>query len=556
MAGASIDRRHRLAAELAAMGAGLGVAIVVIGGFDLVRPSLLIGILAVLVAAAGVVFLWQRRSLGRAAETQRLQRAIIDSSPNAVITSDSQGRLVALNPAAERIFARSAAALGGIWMSDLIVPPGPVGNEASGGNVLDRLGQKMVVDGRRADGTLFPVEISVLRVGAGQQMMFAAYIRDLSEQRKAEAAHEAQQERIHQNEKLSAMGSLLAGVAHELNNPLAILVTQATLLREKAPTPDVARRAERIHAAAQRAGRIVKSFLAMARQKEPVRAPTDLNGVVEAAVELVGYGLRSAGIAVEMNLAADLPPVEADRDLMSQVFANVIINAQQALVDRSDPRIVVTSSLRGAEVVVDIADNGSGIPADVLDRIFEPYFTTKPVGAGTGIGLSVCRTVMTAHDGSIEALPAGRDGTTVRVVMPVSARPPAVRAAASAGRGLSILVVDDEVDVAESLAELLDIFGHRAVVMSSPMDALDRLKQQSFDAVFTDLRMPGMSGVSLRRAIAAIDSRLAGNTVIMTGDTVMGARQDSDAGAGEGLVLEKPFTAENVRALLEQVRTS
>ena len=196
----------------------------------------------------------------------------------------------------------------------------------------------MSVEGRHLDGTLFPMEISILRVGAGKQTMFAAYIRDLTEQRRADAAQKAQQDRIHQSEKLNAMGSLLAGVAHELNNPLAILVTQATLLREKASTPDVGRRAERIHAAAQRAGRIVKTFLAMARQKTPVLAATEVNGIIEAAVELVGYGLRSAGIEVELELDPELPPVEADRDLMGQVFAAVLINAQEALAEQAGAR--------------------------------------------------------------------------------------------------------------------------------------------------------------------------------------------------------------------------
>ena len=540
-------------------GAALCLGVLAIGRLHVLSPSLLTAILAVLLGIAVVLGFRQHRSLTHAAETQRLQRAVIDSSPNALVTSDHEGRIVALNPAAERVFGRSAHAIDGLWMTDLIVPPAPgdTGQTTTARNILDRLGQTLTLEGRRADGSLFPTEISILRVGVRSQAMFAAYIRDLTEQMKADTANTAQQERIHQSEKLSAMGSLLAGVAHELNNPLAILVAQATLLREKAPTPDVERRAERIYAAAQRAGRIVKSFLAMARQKTPVRAALDLNGVIDDALELVGYGLRSAGIEIERRRAPNLPPVDADRDLMVQVFTNLIINAQQAIADKPGVRrITITSFTEAGSVVVEIMDNGSGIPENIRDHIFEPYFTTKPVGAGTGIGLSICRSVVIAHSGTIEAQPGATEGATLRVILPSAtlieqAEQPA------ANRRLEILVVDDETDVADSLAELLDIFGHHAVVLSSANDALDRIRQQRFDAVFTDLRMPGMNGSSLRHTIEAVDATLAAHTVIMTGDTV----GDSSYGPGGarakgGLFLEKPFTADTVRALLATICAS
>lgn len=555
---ARYPRSGAIGAALA--GASLCLGVLVIGGLQVLSPSLLTAILAIGLGIAVVFGLWQHRSLASAAETQRLQRAVIDSSPNALVTSDHEGRIVTLNPAAERVFGRSAKAIDGLWMTDLIVPPvsGSNGQTSTERNILDRLGQTLTLEGRRADGSLFPTQISILRVGVRSQTMFAAYIRDLTEQVKADAANVAQQERIHQSEKLSAMGSLLAGVAHELNNPLAILVAQATLLREKAPTPDVERRAERIYAAAQRAGRIVKSFLAMARQKAPVRASLDLNGVIDDALELVGYGLRSAGVEIELIRAPDLPPVEADRDLMVQVFANLLINAQQAVADRPGVRRIAINSFAEAEcVVAEVIDNGSGIPEELRERIFEPYFTTKPVGAGTGIGLSVCRSVVSAHSGTIEARPGTTEGATIRIVLPSATRTEPGAGQPAVDRRLTILVVDDETDVADSLAELLDIFGHHAVVLSSAHDALDRIKRQRFDAIFTDLRMPGMNGSSLRQTIEAVDARLAAHTVIMTGDTVGdSAYGPGGARANGGLFLEKPFTADTVRALLAKICAS
>lgn len=537
--------------------AGIGLAVSSTADVSL-RGSLA----AVLVIGGGstaALIVKQNRALKRLAETEGLQRLVIDTSPNAVVASDSHGRIIIVNPAAERMFARPASVALGGTISDLIAPPKRGGTDQAhpAGNIFDSLGEHMAVDGRRGDGSTFPAEMSILRVGHGRQALFAAYIRDMTEQRRAAAASEEQRQRLHQNEKLSAMGSLLAGVAHELNNPLAILVTQATLLKEKAATPDVERRAERIYAAAQRAGRIVKSFLAMARQKAPVREPIAINAVIENALELVGYGLRSAGIAVERRLDPDLPPVNADRDLLGQVFANLILNAQHAMMDATgDRRVTITSACRGSSLEIEIADTGPGVPEAIRAEIFEPYFTTKPAGAGTGIGLSICKSVVLAHDGSIDLVDGPDAGATFRVCLPAtsSAPPAATPGPRDRQPPLSVLVVDDERDVGESLAELVGIFGHRTVVLSSGHDALERIKAQSFDAVFTDLRMPGMNGLALRHAIGTIDAHLARRTVIMTGDTVMGPQGDRGAPSiGDGLILEKPFTADDVRSLLEQV---
>jgi PAS domain S-box-containing protein len=555
VAALTFGRTQRATVGFVSTGAALCAATLCLYGLHLVGTDLLVPVLAVGIGAAAVTLLWYRRRLADALEIERFHSAVIASSPNACVFSDSAGRILEFNPVAERLFGLSRAGLGARFMSDLLAASEPEGN-AIGGNVLERLGHTTSGEGRRQDGSHFPIEITVLRVGAGHDARYAAYIRDLTEQRRADQAQQAQQDRIHQSEKLNAMGSLLAGVAHELNNPLAILVTQATLLREKAPTPDVERRAERIHAAAQRAGRIVKTFLSMARQKPPVRVPIDVNAAVEAALELVGYGLRSAGIAVRRELSPETPLVQADPDLLGQVFAAVLINAQQALADQTeDKAIQVASRTEGDHVVVTVADNGCGIAEDVRAKIFEPYFTTKPAGAGTGIGLSVCRNIMAAHSGQIELLPPQGRGSVFEIRLPVLPKIEDEPIPKLDGNRLSILVIDDEVDVAQSLAELLDVFGHRPVVISSAVEAIERLKRERFDAVITDLRMPGMNGIAVQRSIRAIDPGLADRTVIMTGDTVMGSDQEiRREGASSELVLEKPFSAESLRVVLDRVR--
>lgn len=228
-------------------------------------------------------------------------------------------------------------------------------------------------------------------------------------------------ESLHQADKLSAMGSLLAGVAHELNNPLAILVAQSELLVATSGSEDQRRRAERIHAAAERAGRIVKGFLAMARQRPERREPLQLNDLVRTAVGMLGSSLRKQDIDLVLDLAPDLPAVVADQDSLGQVVANLVVNAQHALADRAEPRrITVATRREGAMLSLSVADNGPGVPADMAERIFEPYSTTREPGFGTGIGLAVAKTAVEAHGGTLAYRPGPEGGALFVVTLPLA----------------------------------------------------------------------------------------------------------------------------------------
>ncbi|HEV2602427.1 MAG TPA: PAS domain S-box protein [Microvirga sp.] len=488
--------------------------------------------------------------------SEAMNAAVVTSALDCVVVIDEQGCVLEFNPAAEATFGLQREDVLGQPIGDLIVPPHLRQAHADGfkryiasgkGSVI---GRRIEIEGMRSDGSIFPVELAITEVRLPDRRLFTAYLRDLTAARKAEAEIEAQRTRIHQMEKLSAMGSLLAGVAHELNNPLAILIAQATLLREKAPTEDVRKRAERIHAAAERSGRIVKSFVAMARQKPPQREPVDLNEIVRAAAEMTAYGRRSAGIDIDLALTPGLPIISADRDLIGQVAANLLINATQVLLDREgERRIFVRTTVEPGCVVLVVADNGPGVPAAIRERIFEPYFTTKPVGAGTGIGLSISRSVIDSHGGRIELGDRPGGGAQFRVVLPYdsSLAETEVAEESRGPAGLSILIVDDEIDVAHSLAEMLQDMGHSTRVLEGSAEALGAIERGRFDAVFVDLRMPGMNGVELRARIAAYDPALAACTVIVTGDTVAGPDTVSrHAGQAGAIVLEKPFTANEV----------
>jgi PAS domain S-box-containing protein len=374
---------------------------------------------------------------------------------------------------------------------------------------------------------------------------------DISALKAAQAQIERQQQALHQSEKLTALGSLLAGVAHELNNPLSVVVGQTMLVKDQVTDPEIGARLTKIREAAERCGRIVKTFLAMARQRTPERRKVQLNQTIEDAVRLVAYGLHSGGVALERDLADDLPPVSGNPDELTQVFTNLLVNAEQALsAIGTDRRITVRTrgSADGHSVVADIVDTGPGIPDSVRDRIFEPFFTTKPVGAGTGIGLSVCRSIVLAHGGTIDVM-TGPHGTTFRLRLPVDTSPddestPADAPAAEPD-ARRILVVDDEPDVADTIAEILKNAGHDVEIAHGGFAALEALRRRDFDLVVSDLRMPDMDGRALWERADGVRPGSSRRFLFITGDTLSPlAREFLVDGARRHL--EKPIVPDDL----------
>src|SRR5262249_16630086 len=232
---------------------------------------------------------------------------------------------------------------------------------------------------------------------------FVGALADITDHKRAEDELARQREALYQSEKLSALGSLLAGVAHELNNPLSVVVGQATMLEDGAVDPKTAERAEKIRRAADRCSRIVRSFLSLARRRTPELTAVQLNSVVEMAIELLSYQLRTADVQLSLELAPDLPPLLADADQLNQVVTNLVHNPLQALGDKGRPRrlAVSTACASNGTLRLSVVDNGPGVPVDIRKRVFEPFFTTKSPGTGTGIGLSLCLASVAAHGGSI-----------------------------------------------------------------------------------------------------------------------------------------------------------
>ena len=411
----------------------------------------------------------------------------------------------------------------------------------------------------RADGTEFFGSVSSKLIDFQGEPVIVSNTADLTERKAVDAELARQKEALHQSEKLSALGELLAGVAHELNNPLSIVVGQALLLKETADDDATAERAAKIGNAADRCSRIVKTFLAMARQQPSELKRVDINDVLENAMEVAGYGLRSSDIHVKLKFTGRLPKIVADADQLSQVFINLVVNAQQALEEIDGERRLTLSNgydPQTNEIVIKVSDNGGGIPEDIRSRIFEPFFTTKEVGSGTGIGLAFCHRIIERHDGAISVISDIGVGTTFIVRLPAGrtaeedtvAEGPGEHAAA----GLSILVVDDEDGVAELISEILTTDGHRVERADSGATALKILGANRFDIVLSDLKMPNLDGPSLFEELRAHDPDLIDHLGFVTGDTMSPTAREFLQSSGRPFI-EKPIRPQDLRELVHSL---
>lgn len=350
-------------------------------------------------------------------------------------------------------------------------------------------------------------------------------------------------------EKFIALNQLIAGMAHELNNPLAAVLACLTILQDLSLPREAQDLVERIRAQTERAIRVVKNLAAYAKRSPPQRAPTDLHELLRQASELLGASLRKAAVRVQWDLAADLPFCGADPAQMLQVFVNLLLNARQAIesTGRAGGTVRIRTAAEAGEVRVEIADDGPGIPPELLSRIFDPFFTTKPPGVGTGLGLSLCQGIVEAHGGALRAW-SEPGGATFLVTLPAGA-PVAPKTEAPPVKPVRtgrVLVVDDEADLRGALSHLLRQAGHVTEEAGSGSEALKMVEASDFDAIILDIRLPDLGGEALLNEIARRRPRLARRVVITTGD-VLGQETQSFLERTDAPCLSKPFT---LKALL------
>ena len=453
------------------------------------------------------------------ARSEARYRNLFESASDAIVTLDANGRFTTFNHAAENISGYPRLELVGQWFAPLLPD--------------DELPKALMHFQKALAGETGLFETTFIRKDREYRTIQVTYstpqkdeevlcvIRDVTDQKML-------QEQLIQSEKMSAIGQLVSGVAHELNNPLAgISAFAQLLLTEKRFPPDQRTAAEMIYAEARRASRIVQNLLTFARQHKPERTPTSVNQVLDDTLELRGYELRVRGIEVVRDYDEQTPETMADAHQLQQVFLNLVTNAEQAMEKspRESQRLIVRTRRTGAVIRMEVEDTGPGIPPNLLERIFNPFFTTKPTGSGTGLGLSISLGIVREHDGRIWAENAPQGGARFVVEVPIvthgaSGEAQAIPPVSPQGDRLQILVVDDEASVRVSLQRYLAGRGHEVDTTSSGREALGRLREGKFDAVIVDMRMPDISGEELYRDLRTTDPEHADRIIFTTGQLV------------------------------------
>jgi len=354
--------------------------------------------------------------------------AVLESASEGIILIDPAGRIMLANAAAERMFGYPRSELLGRPL-EILLP-----ERARAAHTADRtgyfaeprarpMGIGLDLSGCRRDGTEFPVEISLSHVGSADGGLAIAFITDITERKRVEAQLERQREVLYQNEKLAALGTMAAGIAHEMNNPLGIMTTRIEVMlldAEQQQLPaQVLEDLQVLHRASQRVARIAASLRSFARHTPGDRVPLDLNAIVDESLQLVQKPLAADNVQIVASLDRGLPPILGDATTLHQVLMNLLTNAREAMTTGGQIRIETSPADRPGWIRLLVADTGAGIPAEEISRIFDPFFTTKRTG--TGLGLSVTYGIIQEHGGTVDVQSRPGAGTTFILSFPAIA---------------------------------------------------------------------------------------------------------------------------------------
>jgi two-component system NtrC family sensor kinase len=492
-----------------------------------------------------------RRAHLELARSESRYRHLFEDASDAIMTFDSLGRFTSVNDAGERISGYRRDELIGRFFGPLLP--------------LSELPRAVLEFRKALSGQPGQFESVVVRKDGERRHITITYscpqrsrevlclIRDATEEKQL-------QQQLVQSEKMGAIGQLVSGVAHELNNPLASITAFAKLMLSDGNLNAEDRHATEVIASeSRRAARIVHNLLTFARQHKAEKVYADINQVVENTLELRSYDLSVRGIQIERSYGDPPPSTMVDAYQLQQVVLNLVTNAEQAMagVERPHHRLTVRTRRDGETIRIEVEDTGPGVPADSLERIFNPFYTTKAVGYGTGLGLSISLGIVSEHGGRIWAenvLAGAKFCIDLPRVAPPSgsegALPPSVVALQE---GLRILVADDEAPIREALSRFLEKSGHAVVAVESGSAALAAAREQTFDAILLDMRMPDISGKQVFERWMSDRPALARRVVFLTGDIVSADLQQFLAGTGQPF-LAKPFDLDAVLQLLQPMK--
>jgi PAS domain S-box-containing protein len=516
----------------------------------------------------------QREMERRLHREQEFAGRLMDSFPDLVIALDAEARYTFVSPQIVEILGFRPEELIGKRMGGRTDP----GDRIAMLELFDDLIFKRLSEGQIEYRTqhksgawrVFRASARPLHDETGRITGVIASARDITDQQRL-------QQQLIQSERLAAMGQMIAGVAHELNNPLTAILGVTELLRDQSTDENLSRQLDLAHRQARRAAHIVQSLLVFSRPATPRSTLLHLPDLLLRTLQLHEHSLRANQIHVDMVARPDLPTVLGDSNQLTQVFLNLIVNAEQAIHEvRDHGTLRIRLGVVGDRVLITFQDDGVGIRRELLPRIFDPFFTTKRPGRGTGLGLSICMAIIREHNGDISAQPLPDGGSVFTVSLPVCTEPVVIAepaaSPANAGRAATpeapasalsrkrILIVDDEVSILEMVTDSLGSRGCVVDRAGSGEQALDLANRNSYDVILCDLNLesgPGklISGFDLHDRIlenAAARSGPSPFFIFMTGDLV-------DAAVGEqanrrgNRFLQKPFRITELLALLNEL---
>jgi PAS domain S-box-containing protein len=517
----------------------------------------------------------QREMERRLHREQEFARRLMDSFPDLVVALDTEARYTFASPQVFDALGYRPEDLIGKRIGGRTDPH----DRTAMMELFDDLVSKRMPDGqieyrtqhRNGDWRVFRASARPLHDETGRITGVIASARDITDQQRL-------QQQLIQSERLAAMGQMIAGVAHELNNPLTAILGVTELMRDQATEENSRRQLDLAHRQARRAAHIVQSLLVFSRPSTPRNTLLHLADLLQRTLQLHEHSLRVNQIEVDIVARPDLPTVLGDANQLTQVFLNLIVNAEQAIREiRQQGTLRIRLGVVGDRVLITFQDDGVGIRREALPRIFDPFFTTKRPGRGTGLGLSICMAIIREHNGDISAQPLPDGGTVFTVSLPICTHPAVLAespvaqvdrakkapVAAEPLVGKKILIIDDEESILELVTDSLAARGCVVDRAATSEYGLDLASRNVYDAVLCDLNLESESGQSVsgfdlhRRICEVLAERRAAcpNFIFMTGDLVDSPISEQASMDGNR-VLQKPFRIADLLDLLGDLHST
>jgi PAS domain S-box-containing protein len=491
----------------------------------------------------------QRKRLEKALlQAKEKYKVLVENINDVIFSTNSKGNIVYISPVIRQLTGYKPSEVMGKEFREFVHPDDSIGVEQSfintQNNILDPYEFRII---HKDGSTVFVSSYSRPILVQNEVVGVTGVITDLSDRKKAETEKKELEKRAQVTSRLAAIGEMAAGIAHEINNPLTGIIGYAHLLMQSDIPADIKKDVEVIDHGAQRVASIVKRLLTFARQQPMEREYLNINRVVETALELQAYYLRTGNIKVVLQLEPNLPLTIADANQLQQVFLNIIVNAKIEMQELKGKGVLTIKTEKIDNVIkISFGDNGPGIAPENLEKIFQPFFTTRPIGKGTGLGLSICHGIIVEHSGKIYAENELNKGATFIIELPIikkldqQKKIKAEKETVKKTYKARILVMDDEPVVRQFLDRILTTAGHEVEVVDNAHDFMESVKNNRYNLILLDMKMPEISGIELYGQLEKIAKSLAHRVVFITGD-VMGADTQKFLSKTKAPYILKPF---------------